>query len=441
MRHADGQRLFDWATSMTSHGYYNDAMGLAQNSLEQMGGQPISTRVLLLCGLAAYHAADFKRAHEFFERLVREHAGSKAGAEAYFRLGIMEFRAEKWAEAAARFERYLDLDNQTDFELSSMYWSWRAYQKLASPKAQSAMDRLIGRYPLSYYGLRARAESAQGHLTLTKDFTEPVRYAIALRASDAAAWERFLLLAKAGWFDEARAELSSLTPPTSAEGQLIFAELWSMTHDFQKSAELLTKAFEKNPDYVTLSAVKIIYPTDYKDDIEKEAKRYNIPVELVQALIKQESSFRTDAKSPAGAIGLMQLMPVTAREVASDMRIKLNDLPSELSKAQVNIRLGSQYLHRRLRAFDDYVPLALASYNAGIGNIRTWLKSRADLKDLSKTHSSAPETELWYDELPWQETSGYIKGILRNLLMYRLLDQGEYQLTDPVWRTSEKTVE
>ncbi len=439
MKNADGQRLFDWAATLAAKGYYNDAVELSQNSLEQVGGQPISTKILLLCAQSATHVADLKKARELFLKLAREHAGTKAASEATFRMGIIDMREQKYSEAAEQFEKYLGLENNSDYEASSMYWLWRSQQKTKSGKASDSAEKLISKYPLSYFGLRARSELAGGSLIFERDFRNKVQISLQLTQSDYAGYERYKTLALAGWSEEGKAELAALPMPDSPEAKLVFAELWAHVHDYVKASELLLAAFQKNPDYVTVAAIRTIYPTEYGPDIKREAGRYAIPKELVQALIKQESSYRADVKSPAGAIGLMQLLPSTAREVALDMKIKMSDAAVDLTHPQVNLKIGTNYLHRKLRLFDGHVPLALAAYNAGIGNIRTWLRSRQDLKDLAHSQTSQPETELWFDELPWAETSGYIKGILRNMMIYRLLDHGQYVLTDPVWKFTEKS--
>jgi soluble lytic murein transglycosylase len=438
MKKADGQRLSDWATVLAAKGLYSDAVELSQGSLEQIGGQPLATKVILLCALSAYHAADFKKARDLFTKLAREHGGTKAAAEATYRLGIMNFRESRFAEAGEQFDKYLGLDSNADFEASALYWQWRAQQKLGFDRAGETAEKLISKYPLSYFGLRARADLKGGLLSFDRDLKTKVQISLALTAADQIAWEHFKTLTQAGWFDEAKAELLTLPMPDTAEAKLIFADFWSRAHDYIKASELLLAAFQKEPSYVTLAAIRVIYPLDYSDDIKREIAKYRLPLELVQALIKQESSFRTEVKSPVGAIGLMQLLPSTAREVGYDMHIHMPDVALALAQPQTNLRIGTNYLHRKLKIFDGQVPLALAAYNAGIGNIRSWLRSRGDLRDLVHSQTSQPEAELWFDELPWPETSGYIKGILRNLMVYRLLNQGEYTLTDPLWKLPEK---
>jgi soluble lytic murein transglycosylase len=84
------------------------------------------------------------------------------------------------------------------------------------------------------------------------------------------------------------------------------------------------------------------------------------------------------------------------------------------------------------------VPLALAAYNIGPGNLHRFLQSRPDMKNLEDGHSD-PDDEIWVDELPWSETSGYVKAVMRNLLVYEWLEKNEMVLPKPLWAQPEGT--
>jgi soluble lytic murein transglycosylase len=141
----------------------------------------------------------------------------------------------------------------------------------------------------------------------------------------------------------------------------------------------------------------------------------DIPIEpaLALAIIRQESEFNPHATSPAGARGLMQLMPATAKETAR--KLDLNFAMPRLSEPNYNITLGSDYLGRLVRGFDGSYILAIASYNAGPSNVRKWIKRFG-------TPPDSPEAAVnWIESIPFTETRNYVMRGLENVQMYRTL--------------------
>ena len=135
---------------------------------------------------------------------------------------------------------------------------------------------------------------------------------------------------------------------------------------------------------------------------------------MVHAISRQESQFAQNAISHAGARGLMQLMPGTAREQAgklgmSYMRSSLIDDP------QYNIRLGNAYFERMLRYYDGSYPLAIAAYNAGPGNVNKWLRRNGDPR------TSGKDWVRWIEEIPIFETKNYVQRVIENAVVYEQL--------------------
>ncbi|HYZ62864.1 MAG TPA: lytic transglycosylase domain-containing protein, partial [Acetobacteraceae bacterium] len=134
------------------------------------------------------------------------------------------------------------------------------------------------------------------------------------------------------------------------------------------------------------------------------------PVERAVALglIRQESSFDAQALSPAGARGLMQLMPATATQVAR----RLNEPVASLTDAVFNMRLGTAYLHSLLGRFAA-LPAALAAYNAGPSRVQEWLAANGD------PASGAVDPIDWVELIPFNETRNYVQRVVENVVLYR----------------------
>ena len=133
---------------------------------------------------------------------------------------------------------------------------------------------------------------------------------------------------------------------------------------------------------------------------------------LTYAIIRQESQFEADAVSRAGARGLMQLMPATARSVAKSEGLGASP-DDKLFDPAFNIRLGRSYLASLVDDFGGSYVLAIASYNAGPGRAREWMRSFGDPR--------SPEVDVvdWVEMIPFEETRTYVQRVMENLHVYR----------------------
>ena len=140
------------------------------------------------------------------------------------------------------------------------------------------------------------------------------------------------------------------------------------------------------------------FPLAYRDNFITSARTEDIPLTWSMAIARQESAFMTDAKSSAGALGLMQLMPATARQVAREQGVSLRS-SNELTDPLTNIRLGSAYLGKMFRRFNHNRILASAAYNAGPRRVSGWLDSTLPL-------------DVWIETIPFSETRNYVQNVL-----------------------------
>jgi soluble lytic murein transglycosylase len=142
----------------------------------------------------------------------------------------------------------------------------------------------------------------------------------------------------------------------------------------------------------------------------------NLPLSraLTLAITRQESEFDNYAKSASGAIGLMQLMPSTAKEVAK--KNNLGFAEERLYEPEYNMTVGSLYLQHLIDVYDGRIPMAIAAYNAGGGNVNKWLQKNG------KPADNVDEMVDWIEKIPFSETRNYVQRVLENLQVYRYIE-------------------
>ena len=137
--------------------------------------------------------------------------------------------------------------------------------------------------------------------------------------------------------------------------------------------------------------------------MSKYSKKYGIDPYLIFALIREESLFNPLAKSWVGAKGLMQLMNKTANSLDRELKIKSN-----LFNPEDNINLGTFYLMKLMKRFDNNIPSVLAAYNGGPHNVELWRKRFTGVDD-----------DEFVENIPFKETNGYVKRVLRSYYYYK----------------------
>jgi len=147
------------------------------------------------------------------------------------------------------------------------------------------------------------------------------------------------------------------------------------------------------------------FPTAHKPIVEKQAKEQDIDPAWIYGVLRQESSFMADARSHAGALGLMQLMPRTGRLTARKLKFRIRS-NNDILNINKNIRLGAAYLRRMMDRNDGNSALATASYNAGPHRVSKWMPN----KDMP--------SDLWVEIIPFNETRKYVRRVLSYTMIY-----------------------
>ncbi|MCL6414744.1 transglycosylase SLT domain-containing protein [Aestuariirhabdus sp. Z084] len=152
--------------------------------------------------------------------------------------------------------------------------------------------------------------------------------------------------------------------------------------------------------------MELRFPLAYKEKILKQSQHQNINSSWVFAVARQESAFMHDARSSAGALGVLQLMPSTARQVARRGKLSYRGKRDLLNPA-TNIKLGSRYLAQLLKQFNGNRVLATAAYNAGPHRVRQWLKNGSEIP-----------FDIWIETIPFEETRQYVQNVLSFSVIY-----------------------
>ncbi|MGY8959002.1 MAG: lytic transglycosylase domain-containing protein [Alphaproteobacteria bacterium] len=142
--------------------------------------------------------------------------------------------------------------------------------------------------------------------------------------------------------------------------------------------------------------------------------------EIIHAIVRQESAFDPKAVSHAGARGLMQLMPATARAVARTLKIR-HSTRRLTSDPRHNVNLGASYINGLIEDFDGSLVLALAAYNAGPHRVRRWLRENGDPRRFD-----TPDAIDWIEQIPFKETRNYVQRVIENLPLYHHLLQNDF---------------
>lgn len=160
----------------------------------------------------------------------------------------------------------------------------------------------------------------------------------------------------------------------------------------------------------------LLYPKPYGSEVQAAEQSTRVPSDLIYSVIRQESLYRADAVSSAGARGLMQLLPDTARRLAGATGFP-QSAPVDLLEPRVNIQLGTAELQRLAERYDSQLPLMLAAYNAGANAVERWLPD------------GSLDPDIWIENVPYNETRDYVRRVLWHTVVFRWLETGRPQST------------
>ncbi len=355
---------------------------------------------------------DFPRAARLYQKVVSHSPQARQAPLAQFHLAWLRFRTKDYARGHRGFSKVSAAHPEHWLASSATYWAAAAAEKAGRRKRAIAGYRAcVRQYRHRYYGQQAlralRRLARAGHRDARKplppgragyrEWTRPPpRSDARLRAAD--------LLSSMGFHKYAAREYGRLGP--SPYFRYRAARVLSKAGENQRAIVLLSNHFwdavRSGGSDLPRAFWKMVYPLAVR---RREPGGANIY--LVNALIRAESAFDPRAISPAGARGLMQIMPATGRRLARKHNIPLASA-NDLFHPGINARLGARHLGALIREFGGALVPAIASYNAGRGAVKRWWKA-----------GRRKPTEIFIEEIPYRETRNYVKRVLGYYREYR----------------------
>ena len=380
--------------------------GLARTSLSEVAALAPDTQQQLralqvLFALISDEEDSFESSMVTLHELQQLDPADTTGTRYLWRLGWQAFAKRDYPVAIGYWSELEDLYPGTSNARSGRYWTGRSHDALGHKERAADIYRgILATQDEDFYSRHARNRldgQVKSSTAALQQPTEP--------------WPEDPLLERAQWLSRAGLDELALHELEGQEADaerrafcaqkaVVLAGLGQRRDSIQSLWCAFPALGKAHQSIVPEDAQRLYYPLDFRPIIEQRAREQNLPPNLVFAMVRQESAFDAEARSWAGARGLMQLMPATGKEVAQ--RLGLRYSSSRLNDPDFSVRLGTRYFRQVLDMFDGNEELALAGYNGGPYRI----------KKLWRQAGSQPELDRFVEGLSLEETKTYVKRIL-----------------------------
>jgi soluble lytic murein transglycosylase len=387
---------------------------------------------------------EYAQATVYYSALATSFPSGKNASAAHWKAGWLSYRQGLYADAARLFDEQIQLYPGTTEAASALYWRGRLYETQEHNPARAAANyrTVIRAYQHYFYAQMARKrlaaldatqagaqETAQPVSAPQLDRFQAPQVPVLMEdfPTDSPHLAKAHLLANAGLNDYIAEEIAA-DPDSSSWSALAEAQIYTSYGETFRALRSLKRALPYSASApipaIPLAYWRILYPQPWWETIKAEAAKNNVDPYLVASLIRQESEFNPSAVSRANAYGLMQVLPPEGRELARQEGMSHFETFQLLDPA-TNIRLGTRYLRQTLDKFGGVTEYALAAYNAGGSRVVDW-------------QAAGPYQGIdeFVESIPFTETRGYVESILRNMEMYRAIDDYASSHGKPVAGTS-----
>lgn len=343
-------------------------------------------------------------------------------AEASWRVGWVYYRTARYKEAIDVLQHIVN-QHDSDFEPQALYWIARSLGHTNDGRAREVYAQLCRQYPYTYYCQLAKEQA--GDLAVANEAQAPASAGTETVAGDPGAsppsktadveqqpaYRRALELKLLGLDGDAARELAALTEQYTRDPDVLTAlsmrlnDVGAYHHALRLARARFRDKLERTGGPVVPGLWNVAYPTGLVPIVKAQGLNGLNPY-LVAAIIREESQYDVRAVSRVGAIGLMQVMPATANQVAQRYHLP-NVTREDLFDQETNIRIGARYVEQLLAQFSGNVIHTIAAYNAGPIVVGTW----------AAQHRGRSQDEF-VELIPFQETRYYVKRVLRSFKEY-----------------------
>lgn len=388
-----------------------------------------AARTLLLKGRFYERRAEPDNAFREYGKVLSRFKNTGSGAEALWRVGWMEYNLKRFGESHKTFSSWRARPFIGGARAKFIYWDARSLENTGRMDEAAAEYEKVCAGGFGYYCMRARERlgllmpdtyGGKIDITAVADETEPSEaYALDIDygASPELFKDRHYLAARElltlGLTEEAAREFRLFEQTQTPDRKALFdiMRLFYRAGDFHHAINIYGRYFtilNGKAEGIRAELLRISFPMKVVEYIKEKGLSGAVDPLLVAAVIREESTFNPGDVSRTGAIGLMQIMPDTARFIAMKSGVEYR-AASELTEPDTNIRLGSWYLAYLLRKFNDDVVMTIAGYNAGPKAVKRWVS------ELSAT------PDEFIESIPYPETRNYTKKVLKSYTIFKLL--------------------
>jgi len=376
-----------------------EARAIAERIARQFPDSPEAEESALFVSRLLLDAGKRPQARATLAKLAARRKGPNADV-ARWTLAWMSYR-DKLPDAQERFAEFAASAKSDQERAQGLYWQARATRQTALYRRVAELD------PLGWYGILARERL--GEATAAPAPFPPLR--MTALAAPAPRLARAMELAALGLLDEASAEADVFVREHPGDASVAALPVYELAHRYDRSLSLSESLLGGRGERAPRPILDAAYPAAFPTEIGEAAARIGADPYFLLAVMRRESLFRPDARSVAGAVGLLQLLPATARRAATVLgRPPLRD--EDLTVPATAIDLGAWYLAELLGRFGD-VAVALAAYNAGPRIALPWARAGV----------GRPIDE-WVEDIPYRETRRYVKVVAGAWSAYRILAGG-----------------